>query len=190
MRTKFLRNYVSKPNQIGAITPSSRYLCRMIVGGIDWKTTNYAVEYGPGTGPATPLILQSLQPGAKFFAVERNPEFCTVLRKKFPSLDLAEDSAVNIVELCKQRDIPHLDAVISGLPWASFSESLQVEILDPMMKMLRPGSQFATFAYLQGLWLPAAKRFRKLLDKNFSSVEVSPTVWRNIPPAFVYRCRK
>jgi phospholipid N-methyltransferase len=81
-----------------------------------------------------------------------------------------------------------LDAVVSGLPWASFPESLQIEILDSMMQVLRPGGQFATFAYLQGLLLPAAKRFRKQLDKYFSKIELSPTVWRNLPPAFVYRC--
>ncbi len=87
MRTKFLRNYVFKPNQVGAVTPSSRYLCRMIVDGFDWKTAKYAVEYGPGTGAATPMIMEAVQPGAKFFAVERNPEFCQLLREKFPSLD-------------------------------------------------------------------------------------------------------
>lgn len=190
MRTKFLRNYVFKPNQVGAVTPSSRYLCRMIVDGFDWKTIQYVVEYGPGTGAATPMIMQAVKPGAKFFAVERNPEFCEILRRKFPDLDLVEDSASNIQTLCQQRGIPHLDAVVSGLPWASFPESLQVEILDAMMQVLRPGGQFATFAYWQGLLLPAAKRFRKQLDKYFSKVEMSPTVWRNLPPAFVYRCVK
>jgi len=190
MRTKFLRNYVFKPNQVGAVTPSSRFLCRMIVDGFDWKTIQYVVEYGPGTGAATPMIMQAVKPDAKFFAVERNPEFCEILRRKFPDLDLAEDSASNIQTLCQQRGIPHLDAVVSGLPWASFPETLQVEILDAMMQVLRPGGQFATFAYWQGLLLPAAKRFRKQLDKYFSKVEMSPTVWRNLPPAFVYRCVK
>jgi phosphatidylethanolamine/phosphatidyl-N-methylethanolamine N-methyltransferase len=38
------------------------------------------------------------------------------------------------------------------------------------------------------LLLPAGGRFFKLLKKNFSEVKKSPVVWKNVPPAFVYRC--
>jgi phosphatidylethanolamine/phosphatidyl-N-methylethanolamine N-methyltransferase len=188
MRTKFFRNYVTRPNQVGAVAPSSKALCQMIVDVFDWETIRYAVEYGPGTGAATPLILQSLHPDAKFFAIERNAEFCQVLRKRLHQVDLCEDSVENVVEHCRVRGFPHLDAVVSGLPWASFSEGLQVSCLDSMAQVLKPGGQFATFAYLQGLLLPAAKRFRKQLENYFSKVTISPTVWLNLPPAFVYRC--
>ena len=33
-------------------------------------------------------------------------------------------------------------------------------------------------------------RFAGMLRQNFTSVERSKLVWRNLPPAFVYRCRK
>jgi phospholipid N-methyltransferase len=59
-----------------------------------------------------------------------------------------------------------------------------------MMTVLPPGGQFVTFAYLQGLLIPAGRRFGKLLGDYFSEVRKSPTVWRNTPPAFVYRCRR
>jgi hypothetical protein len=55
--------------------------------------------------------------------------------------------------------------------------------------VLGKGGQFVTFAYLQGLILPAAQRFRKLLKQYFSEVSTSRTVWLNVPPAFIYRCR-
>ena len=45
-------------------------------------------------------------------------------------------------------------------------------------------------AYLQGLMFPNGQRFRRLLGEVFRGVEISPVVWKNIPPAFVYRCRK
>jgi phospholipid N-methyltransferase len=54
--------------------------------------------------------------------------------------------------------------------------------------VLAPGGQFATFAYWQGMLLPAAWRFSRRLHRTFSSVQRSRTVWRNLPPAFVYRC--
>ena len=83
-----------------------------------------------------------------------------------------------------------IDAVLCGLPWASFPESLQREIMEAMLSMLAPGGKFATFAYWQGVILPAGMRFSRLLSETFSSVERSPTVWRNLPPAFVYRCTR
>jgi phosphatidylethanolamine/phosphatidyl-N-methylethanolamine N-methyltransferase len=60
--------------------------------------------------------------------------------------------------------------------------------LDEMMKALKPGGRFVTFAYLHGLLLPSAQRFADLLPQYFSSVTKSDIVWLNLPPAFVYRC--
>jgi phospholipid N-methyltransferase len=55
---------------------------------------------------------------------------------------------------------------------------------------MKDGGKFATFAYLQGLIMPAGIRFRKQLETQFSKVEISKVVWKNLPPAIVYRCQK
>ena len=52
------------------------------------------------------------------------------------------------------------------------------------------GYVFTTFAYLQGLLLPAGQHFKRKLSDYFSQVRRSETVWFNLPPAFVYRCRR
>jgi phospholipid N-methyltransferase len=39
-------------------------------------------------------------------------------------------------------------------------------------------------------WMPGGRRFRRLLEANFSRVIATEIVWRNLPPAFVYRCEK
>jgi phospholipid N-methyltransferase len=78
--------------------------------------------------------------------------------------------------------------VLSGLPWASFPEELQLKLMDAVCEALAPKGVFATFAYLQGTLLPAGKRFGKTLESRFSEVRKSPVVWRNLPPAFVYKC--
>jgi phospholipid N-methyltransferase len=92
--------------------------------------------------------------------------------------------------ICNERGIDQVDAIVCGLPWSIFSPALQTELLEATLSVLRPGGQFTTFAYLQGLMLPTGRRFRDRLHECFSSVERSPTVWRNFPPAFVYRCRR
>jgi phospholipid N-methyltransferase len=81
-----------------------------------------------------------------------------------------------------------VDCVVCGLPWAAFPESLQLELLTEMMRVLKPGGRFATFAYVHGLALPQGRRFARLLPQFFSKVTRSNVVWWNIPPAFVYRC--
>ena len=88
------------------------------------------------------------------------------------------------------RGIERCDTVISGLPWAIFPAALQMSILEEVNMSLKPGGRFCTFAYLQGLLMPAGQRFRSLLEKTFKNVERSPIVWKNLPPAFVYRCEK
>ena len=48
---------------------------------------------------------------------------------------------------------------------------------------------FTTFAYRHGMALSAARRFRRTLHATFAEVTLTPTVWRNMPPAFGYVCR-
>ena len=184
----FLKTFLMHPTQVGAIAPSSAGLVKMMVDSIDWQSARGVVEYGPGTGVFTASILKQLDPRAKFFAIERSPEMVRSARARCPAGEIVEDSVTNVASLCAERGISQVDAIVCGLPWASFSESLQAEIMEAMFSVLRPGGQFATFAYLQGLALPAGRRFAGHLDKHFSVVQKSPTVWRNLPPAFVYRC--
>lgn len=157
---------------------------------IDWKSVDAVVEYGPGTGVFTEQILQVKRPDSEFFAVELNSQFAATLATRFPEVTIFEESVANIEHLCQRQGVSEVDAVVCGLPWATFSDRNQTAYLDAMMRVLKPGGYFATFAYLQGMALPAAHRFRKRLQDYFGEVRVSPTVWLNFPPAFTYECRR
>jgi phosphatidylethanolamine/phosphatidyl-N-methylethanolamine N-methyltransferase len=187
---RFVCEYVLHPVRVGAIAPSSRGLAHRMVQWIDWDSVESVVEYGPGTGAFTAQILQSKQPGTDFFAVELNSQFAATLATRFPDVTIFEESVANIEELCRQQGVSGVDAIICGLPWAAFSDQDQTAYMDAMMNVLKPGGHFATFAYLQGMLLPAAHRFRKKLQSYFGEVHLSPTVWWNLPPAFVYQCRR
>ena len=184
----FLKTFLRHPTQVGAIAPSSQSLVRTMVDWFDWNQARGVVEFGPGTGVFTEAILDCLHPDAKFFAIERSAEMVATAQKRCPSAKIYEDSVTNVSQLCDQESMEQVDAIICGLPWAAFPESLQSEIMETMLQRLRPGGQFATFAYWQGVILPAGRRFSKRLDQTFSSVERSQTAWMNLPPAFVYRC--
>jgi phospholipid N-methyltransferase len=189
-RGLFFRQFLSKPAVTGAVAPSSAALARRMVERIDFQAANVVVEYGPGTGVFTREVISRLRPDATFLAFEMNRELIGVVRRKFPDALVYQDSAARIGHYLELNGRSHIDAVISGLPWAAFPGHLQDEILDPTIRLLRSGGRFSTFAYLQGLALPAGVRFRRSLERRFSRVEVSPVTWRNVPPAVVYWCTK
>jgi phosphatidylethanolamine/phosphatidyl-N-methylethanolamine N-methyltransferase len=157
---------------------------------IGWNGARAVLELGPGTGVFTAEILRRLIPGTRFLAIELNAQFVAQLRGRFPGVEVCHDNVGNLEAICARLGIGGADAILSGLPWAAFPPGLQDQCLHAITRVLRPGGQFCTFAYLQGLCLPAGRRFRRLLGQHFPSVERSPTVWRNLPPALVYRCRR
>jgi phospholipid N-methyltransferase len=184
----FIKNFIRHPTQVGAISPSSPSLVKTMVDWIDWENAKGVVEFGPGTGVFTEAIAARLSNDARFIAIEQSAELAETTRKRVPGVNVIQDSATKVAELCRQSSMESVDAIVCGLPWAAFPESLTDEIMDAMFSVLRPGGQFATFAYWQGVILPAGMRFSRRLNRTFRSVEKSPTAWRNLPPAFVYRC--
>ena len=148
------------------------------------------VEYGPGTGAFTEQILLRKAPEAVVLAIEVHAEFAAQIRQRFPTVRLVLESVEKLPAILEAQGIDAVDCIVSGLPWAVFTDELQDRILEVTCSALAPGGRFATFAYIHGLLLPAAQRFAGKLQQRFSHVARSPVVWRNLPPAFVYRCQK
>src|SRR5215467_13254108 len=186
--TTFLAEFIQKPFATGSLIPSSSYLAKTMIQEAGLTSADTVLEYGPGTGVFTSFILEELGPQSKFAAIEVNPRLAAVFRAAHPGVRLFEDSVENVRAICDSMQIETVDCVISGLPWAFFSESMQIRILDEMTGVLRPGGKFVTFGYVQSLALPAARHFSGLLQTYFRTVSKSSIVWLNVPPAFVYRC--
>ena len=190
MKNTLLAQFLKKPLTTGAVCSSSPGLARMLVAGIGLECSSYVAELGPGTGAVTGTILRSMPEKSRFFAVELNSDVISAFHAVFPEVTIYNDSAANLPALLRKENIAALDAVVSGLPWAIFPDKLQDDILTAIFESLRPGGYFTTFAYIQGVLLPSGKRFPKRLSRIFAKVEKSPVVWKNFPPAFVYRCQK
>ena len=186
----FLRSFLRSPAATGAIAPSSRWLARRMTEWLDLRKACVVAEFGPGTGSFTQAILENLPAGCSFLMFEVNSDFVKILRRRFSGALVFQESVQNVRHVCDRLGIQGVDCVVSGLPWAAFSERRQRDLLDATTSVLRPGGQFVTFAYLQGLLMPGGRRFRALLDQYFSRISRSQTVWMNPPPAFVYRCTR
>jgi phospholipid N-methyltransferase len=186
----FLREFVRRPGQIGAIAPSSSYLTAEIVRQAGVRKANTIVEFGPGTGSFTREILRQKKENAFFVGIEMNTRLVETLRQNFPNANIVCDSAENTPAILKQHHLSVADCIVSGLPWAAFPPELQDKLLAAAVQSLRPGGRFTTFAYLQGLLLPSGQRFRQKLRETFSKVHIGRIIWKNMPAAFVYRCIK
>ena len=184
----FVREYLRAPRTIGAVAPSSRRLAELIVDLAGVAGAEAIVEFGPGTGAFTQRILEVKRPGAKLVAVEFHPKMAEQLRRRFPQVDVAEDSVANLGRILAERGIKQVDSIVSGLPWAAFDPGLRDQLLEATLVALKPGGRFATFAYLEGSILPSGRRFRRKIQRLFTEVHRSPIVWANMPPAFVYQC--
>ena len=182
-----LDEFVRKPMSVGAVAPSSWRLAELITDVAELGRASTVVEFGPGTGAFTEVIVRKLQPGASFFAIEANETFAGLTRKRCPGVEVFHDSAASVRALLESRGHASCDCIVSGLPFASFSPAQQDAVLAAIVDVLAPGGRFVTFAYLNGIVWPAARRFRRRLFDEFSDVAATHTIWRNIPPAYVYR---
>jgi len=173
----FSTEYLRKPKVIGAVAPSSCFLAKTMLKKVDFANARTIVELGAGTGVITKEILKRAHVDAQVIAFEIHRPFVRMLNEmQHPQLKLVAKPAQQLA-----KHVSKADVVISSLPLMSFTEKDVTAIITQVKKALRPGGQFVQFQY--GL------KSYAMLKKEFSKVRLGFTLL-NIPPAFVYRCRK
>ncbi|MEV4807831.1 rRNA adenine N-6-methyltransferase family protein [Nonomuraea sp. NPDC049421] len=185
----FIREFLRNPLRTASIIPSSPKVARQMAAALPAEGEPVVVELGPGTGAFTTAIQRRLGGRGHHLAVELNDRFAALLRARFPSVDVAVSDAVHVRKLLDDRGVTCADAVISGLPHALFSQSLQHRLMGAVQDSLAPDGMFVAYAYVHAAWSPPARRFGRLLKTVFKEVAVGKVVWANLPPAFVYTAR-
>ncbi|NEY73856.1 rRNA adenine N-6-methyltransferase family protein [Bacillus mesophilus] len=183
-RLSFIFQYIFRPRTVGAITPSSQYLARLMVKQIDFKHARYIVEYGPGTGVFTKQLLKRRRKETVIIIIESNETFYQHLIESYqdePNLHVLNASAEDIEGILKQLSIPYVDFFVSGLPFASLPRQVSHNILIKTASLLSPRGKFITFQY--------SRINKSLFNDYFKTIEVIREL-RNIPPAYVYSCSK
>lgn len=176
-----LRKFLTNAKTVATVAPSSRALSRAILRGIDWAKANAVVELGAGTGPITAELAKVVPPRVRVVINEYLPEFCTALRQKFPSMDVAEGDAKRLTEMLAERGLTQVDYVLSGLPLTHFAPADRDAVLDQCGRLLGPTGEFRQLTTAP--WL-----YRGLYRRYFREVSFSLVVW-NMPPGGVYYCR-
>ena len=70
----FLKTFL-KDRQVGAMSPSSRFLANKMLENINFDEAKVIVELGPGTGVFTHVLLEKMRPDATLLVFELNTEF-------------------------------------------------------------------------------------------------------------------
>lgn len=186
----YIRQFLRDPKSTGSIAPSNEELSELVTDTARLDKMGTVVELGSGTGVFTEKILEKKSPGALFFAIEINPEFCEATKSRCPSATVYRDSAENMKKYLEQHGADSCDCIISSLPWTVFDHGTQDRLLEVIWDVLKPGGRMITFSYSISMMIPNARRFRSTLLNKFTRVVKSKTVWSNFPPAFVYSAEK
>jgi phospholipid N-methyltransferase len=187
---RMLSTFIRQPFRTGTVLPSSLELAELMVEDMGLGAADTVVELGPGTGVFTRVIAERVRPDALVLAFEIDEALARELQLSMPRVRVVHDSAETLSDQLRGCGRASADAILSGLPWANFSRDLQERLLGAVVAGLRPGGRFATFAYVPAAHFPPGRRFRALLEASFPRVETTRLVYRNFPPAFVYRCVK
>jgi phospholipid N-methyltransferase len=175
--SKFLRH----GKAIASFVPSSVYLSRAVIQGIDFAQARCVVELGAGTGPITAQLLQKAPSTCRVIVIERDPDFCARLRERFPQADVAQADAIDLDRLLRERGVDQVDHFLCGLPLPSFSPEARDQVLDSVHRHLVTGGTFRQLTHMPWVYL-------KLYRYYFSDVRFA-LVFRNLPPAGFYVCR-
>jgi phospholipid N-methyltransferase len=182
----FFAKFLKHGKAIASFVPSSGYLSRAVVRGLDLSACRCVVELGAGTGPITKELLRLLPPDCRAVIIERDPDFCERLRERFPAashpgVEVLQADAADLDALLAERGIGQVDHFLCGLPLPSFPGPLRDRVLEVVRRRLSPAGTFRQLTHMP--WI-----FYQLYRRYFGQVQFK-LVFRNLPPAGFYVCR-
>lgn len=179
---KFIKNWVDSPLKLGAVAPSSPFLARAMAERIDPTAQGPVIEIGPGTGPVTEALIARGVAEDRLVLVEFNPDFCTLLRQRFPKATIIQGDAYALDTTLDGVLSEPASAVVSSLPLTTRKPVERLALVDRAFKLMREGAPFVQFTY--SMMSPVSVRKAGLV------ATVSDWILRNLPPARVWTYRK
>lgn len=179
--TRFLRSWFERPLVTGAIAPSGRLLAQTMASYVDPRRTGPVVELGPGTGPVTDALLRQGIEQERLVLVEYNPEFCQLLKRRFPRATIVQGDAYEAGDVLADVVKEPCAGILSSLPLLTKPLEQRLSLLAAAHSMLHRYAPFVQFTY--GVKPPIPAR-----SSTYTATS-SERIWLNFPPArvWVYR---
>lgn len=179
----FFKESLKKFKTQGAFLPSTRYLAERMLEPIEMENGIVIVELGAGTGIFTKKILDKMPKDGKLIALDISSEMTNYLRKNIIDnrLIIIQGDATKLSEYLNELGINKIKYIVSGIPLGNFPRELRHNILTAIDQSLTEDGIYMQFQYLMASIL----HIRKVFDLKIYKYE-----YRNIPPAFIYKCKK
>lgn len=182
--SSFLKEFLKSRKRIGSVAPSSKFLTKKIIDNIDFSSAKVIVEYGPGNGVFTKAIAEKISSDTLLYVFELHEPFVKELKVMFadyPNVKIILDSASNINKYLESDGKEKADIIISSLPLMNIERNITIRILKASATALCENGQFIQYQYTLSA--------KKLLRKVFKLEEIK-FAFINLPPAFIYLCKK
>jgi phosphatidylethanolamine/phosphatidyl-N-methylethanolamine N-methyltransferase len=174
---RFLRSWFDKPLITGAVSPSGKALARMMARYVEPEAPGPVIELGPGTGPVTEALIARGIAEERLILIEFNPDFCRLLKKRFPKARVIEGDAYTIAATLRGLSEPAA-AIVSSLPLFTRPEHQRLHLLREAFGLMGAQCPFIQFTYATVSPMP--------LKGGTFKADKSPRVWLNLPPARVW----
>jgi len=180
---RFLRSWLERPLVTGAVTPSGKMLARTMASYVDPRAPGPVVELGPGTGPVTDALVRRGVPEDRLVLVEFNPDFCVLLKKRFPRATIVQGDAYDLARTLEGVLPEPAAAIVSSLPLFTKPVEKRISLLAEIQALMHRGAPFVQFTYAMVPPIPKNPRQYQMTASN--------RIWLNLPPArvWVYRGR-
>ncbi|ACL61674.1 class I SAM-dependent methyltransferase [Methylobacterium nodulans] len=179
---RFLRSWFERPLVTGAVTPSGRLLARTMASYVDPRLPGPVIELGPGTGPVTDALVRRGIEQERLVLVEYNPDFCELLRRRFPRATILRGDAYRMRETLRDIVTEPACATISSLPLFTKPLERRLDLLQEAHDLMQPNAPFVQFTYAVVPPIPAR-------SSDYTASR-SNKVWLNLPPARVWVYRR
>lgn len=178
-RLAFLRGFIKHPVMVGSVIPSSKRLIDKMLGPVKWDETKLFVEYGPGVGTFTRVILDRLPEDARLVTIDTNAEFTAFLKESLDDSRLiaVTASAADIEKVLSDRGLPKADYILSGLPFSTLPPGVGEAIGAATARAIRPGGAFLVYQF--------SPKVRDFIAPVFERIERG-FEWLNVPPATLF----
>ena len=177
----FLRAWLRAPLVTAAMLPSGRALSRAIAAAVDPAVPGAIVELGPGTGAVTAALVERGVAPDRLILIEFLPEFCEVLRRRYPAARVIAGDAFAAPDLLRQLKAGPLAAVVSCLPLYSKKPDSRERLLKELLQLGPKGMPFIQATNFARSPIP--------FEETAIVGSPSPRIWFNLLPALVWTYR-
>jgi len=178
-----------RDTSVASIAPTSSYCAKKISSLIAFESAKVIIEFGPGDGALTDILLKKMRSDAKLLLIETNPHFIDILKERYddPRVVIVHDSAEKVSSICQKLDIMKADYVVSGIPFSFLSMQKKKQIIRSTASILKNDGSFIIY---QALTAPlGGVNLKKALSICFDIVHKEMLLW-NLPPLYVWEAKK